>query len=215
MRNLACIFIIINFVSCAITPFDNINETWEMAFDDYAQESDHFFNLQWKAGETEIYEAHVGDEITIKFETMDIPDNEIIDIEIWEKTNGKLMDFIAKLPGTVNNEIVELNWIVEFDINNKDTNYAREIKEHGYTFIDYVFVIKYNDETVSSKPLIIMSWIKQLLVEMRTREPIRNHRFFLFLGKEEVIEGTTTEEGYILLNRIRKIGHYKWGGLFP
>jgi len=213
MRNLTCIFIIFNFVSCVITPFDKINETWGMGFDDYAQESDHFFNLQWKTGENEIYEAHVGDEVTIKFETIDIPDNEIIDIEIWEKTNGKLMDFIAKLPGTVNNEIVELNWIVEFDINNKDTNYAREIKEHGYTFIDYVFVIKYNDETVSSKPLIIMSWIKQLLVEMRTREPIRNHRFFLFLGKEEVIEGTTTDEGYILLNRIRKIGHYKLGGL--
>jgi hypothetical protein len=123
------------------------------------------------------------------------------------------MDFIAKLPATVNNEIVELNWIVEFDINNKDTNYAREIKENGYTFIDYVFVIKYNDETVSSKPLIIMSWIKQLLVEQRTRMPIRNHRFILVLGKEEVIEGTTTEEGYILLNRLRKIGHYKFAGL--
>ena len=123
------------------------------------------------------------------------------------------MDFIAKLPGTVNNGTVELNWIIEFDVNNKDTNYAHEIKEHGYTFIDYVFVIKYNDETVSSKPLIIMSWIKQLLVEKRTRTPIRNHQFIIVLGKEEVIEGTTTEEGYIQLYRLRKIGHYKFAGL--
>ena len=208
MKNLVYIFIIFCFAGCAVTPFDNIDETWDMVFDYYGQESDNFFNLQWKIGEDEIYEAHVGDEVTIKFETMDIPDNEIIDIEIWEKSNGELMDFIAKLQGTVNNGIVEINWIVELDEKNENTNYFREIKENFYTYIDYVFIIKYNDVTASSKLLIIMSWVKQLVIDKRTREPLRNCRYFLVLG-HEVIEGTTTEEGYIQLNRMRKFGNYK------
>jgi hypothetical protein len=175
----------------------------------YGDEAYNFLDLQWRTGEDEIEEAHVGDEVKIKFETTNIPDNETIDIEIWEQTDGKLMDFIAKLQGTVINGMVELNWIVEFDEDNENTNYAREIREIGYTFIDYVFIVKNDDMVISSKLLSIMSWIRQLVVNRETREPVRNQDYFIIAPDNEIIEGYTNKEGYIILDRLRKIGQYR------
>jgi hypothetical protein len=178
-------------------------------FSTYGQEAYNFLDLQWKIGENEIEEAHIADEVKIKFKTINIPDNEIIDIEIWEKTDCKLMDFITKLQGIVINGIVELNWIIEFDENNESTNYAQEIKEKGYTFIDYVFVIKNNDIVISSGLLSIMDWIKQLVVNKETQKPIRNQRYFIITPDDETIEGYTNDKGYVILERIKKIGKYR------
>ena len=175
----------------------------------FGQEAYNFLNLQWRAGEVEIKEAHVGEEVNIKFDTINIPDNEIINIEIWEQTDGRLMDFIAKLQGTVSNASVELVWIVEFDIDDDNTNYAREIKEKRYTYIDYVFTVKYGDITVSGKSLSIMTWIMQLVRNSATGEPLRNTRFFLIAPDNEIIEGYTNDEGYIVFDRLRMIGQYR------
>jgi hypothetical protein len=179
----------------------------------YGQESSDFFNLQWRDFQTEIDEAHVGDKIIIEFETRNILDNEIIDIEIWEETDGKLMDLIKKLQGTIKRSIVELEWIVEFDENNENTNYAREIEEIGYTFIDYVFLVKYEGITISSKALAISSWIDQLIVN-QYGEPVRNQDFVIMIldkrtGKVESIVGKTNDEGHMIMRNLRKIGRYR------
>lgn len=169
----------------------------------------NFLKLQWRVGEYEIKEAHIGNEVNIKFKTINIPDNETIAIEIWEQTDGKLMDLIAQLQGTVINGMVELYWIIEFDEHNENTHYARKIKEKGFTFIDYVFIIKYGDAIISSKSLSIMDWVRQLVVNKTTREPLRNQQFFLIAPDNEIIEGCTDDEGYIIVNKIRKIGTYR------
>jgi len=54
-----------------------------------------------------------------------------------------------------------------------------------------------------------MAWVKQLVVDKETKEPIRNTRFFAIAPDNEIIEGCTNDEGYIILNRLRKIGNYK------
>jgi len=169
----------------------------------------NYYNLQWRKGEEEIIEAHVDDEVTISFKTKNIPDNENVNIEIWEQTDGRLMDLIAKLQGKVVNGIVEINWNIKFDLNDVNSNYSKEIKEKHYAIIDYVFVIKNNNVIITSKLLPIMAWVKQLVVDKETKETIRNTRFFAIAPDNEIIEGYTNDEGYIILNRLRKIGNYK------
>ncbi|MDR0567848.1 MAG: hypothetical protein LBG87_01395 [Spirochaetaceae bacterium] len=168
-----------------------------------------FFNLQWRNSKTEISEAHVDESITIKFTAKNVPDNEIIDVEIWEQTDGELMDFINTLHGTVKRGVVELDWVIEFDIHNQDTHYAREIAENGYTTIDYVFLIKHKDVAVSSKPLAILSWVYFLFLDERTEEPIRNSQFMLYAPDGASTIHTTDAEGYAKIMNLRKAGQYR------
>jgi hypothetical protein len=176
----------------------------------YGQETFDFFNLQWINSGVEIQEAHIDDKIIIRFETRNIPENEIIDIEVWGKMDNKLMDLIKKLHGTVKNGIVEFEWVIEFDIDNKETNYAREIEENNYAIIDYIFLVKYNNITVCSKLLAILAWIDYQVFDETTGEPIRNRDFLLYGPDDKFIVGTTDNEGNIKVRNLRKIGNYKF-----
>jgi hypothetical protein len=170
----------------------------------------NFSGLQWNNGENEIEEAHVGDEIIIKFAVLNIPDGETINIEIWENSNENLMDFIDELQGTVKNGIIEILWTVELDLNDDDAYYYHDIKENGFTYIDYVFVIKYKDLTIQSKLLSVMTWINQLIIDKNTKEPVRNTQFFVILmGDDDIIEGYTDDEGRIKVYNLKKVGNYK------
>jgi hypothetical protein len=163
-----------------------------------------FLNLQWRNEQSEIAEAHVHDQIIIRFETINLPDNEKIDIEIWEETNNKLMDLIDTLQGTVKNNIVEISWIVKFDRDKIDTNYAREIKEKGYTFIDYIFKIK--NINIQSKPLAILSFVNGQAIDDKYGALIRNHAFIFTYPDNEEIRVFSDENGIIRVRNIRKMG---------
>jgi hypothetical protein len=49
----------------------------------YGQEKSKFSNLQWRGSQTEYKNIHVGDRVNIYFKTMNVPENEIINVEIW------------------------------------------------------------------------------------------------------------------------------------
>jgi hypothetical protein len=176
----------------------------------HGQETFDFFKLQWKDDGVEIQEAHIDDKITIRFETKNVPENEIIDIEVWGKTDNKLMDLIKKLHGTVKNGIVEFEWVIEFDIENKETNYAHEIEENNYVIVDYIFLIKYNNITVSSKLLAILAWIDYQVFDETTGEPMQNRDFLIYGPDGKFIVGKTDDEGNIKVRNLRKIGNYKF-----
>jgi hypothetical protein len=131
-----------------------------------------------------------------------------VDIEVWEETDGKLMDFIAGLQGTAVNGSVELEWVVALDLDNKDTHYAREIEENGYAIIDYVFVIKHGSATVSSRPLAILAWLSNQFTDKETGEPMRNNGFAVYGPDGKFIFGETDDEGRAILRNLRKIGDY-------
>jgi hypothetical protein len=167
------------------------------------------YNLQWKNEVNEINEAHIGDKVIIKFETRNIPDNEIINIEIWGKTNNDLMDLINNIQGTVINNNIEIEWIIEFDMYNETFNYTREIKNNGYAIIDYIFIVKYNDKIINSKYLEILSWLDILVTNKETGKPIINSKYYVIAPDNEIMEGITDSNGYIIVRNIRKIGYYK------
>jgi Txe/YoeB family toxin of Txe-Axe toxin-antitoxin module len=166
---------------------------------------DKILNLQWRNEQSEIKEAHIHDQIIIRFETRNVPDNEKIDIEIWEETDGKLMDLIDTLQGTVKNNVVEIPWkVAECDENNMNTNYAREIKEKGYTFIDFIFKIK--NTNIQSKSLAILSFVNGQAIDDKYGIPIKNHAFIFTYPDNEEIQVFSDENGIIKVRNIRKMG---------
>jgi hypothetical protein len=171
----------------------------------YGQGASEFFNLQWRNGYYEIEEAHEHDEIAIRFETRNIPDNEKVDIEIWYTKGGILMDMIDNLDGTIKNNVIEINWVVEFNRNNRDTNYAREIEEIGYAIIDYIFIVKYNNINVYSKPLAILSFVYMQVFDFNDNKPIK-YSILTFINSDgEIIKVESDENGYVLIKNIRRI----------
>jgi len=174
----------------------------------YGQTTHYFRNLQWMDSHSEIEEAHILDEIIIRFETENVPDNENIFIEIWKQTNNELMDLITALQGTVINNTVNIFWVVEFDETRSDTHYAREIIENGYTIINYVFLIKYNNMNIISKPLAVLNFINIVLIDDVLNVPIGNTMVSITSPDGEVIQAKSDENGIILIRNLRKKGEY-------
>jgi len=166
-----------------------------------------FNNLQWRDLQSEIKEAHIHDEIIIKFETRNIPEYEIIDIEIWEKTDNVLMDFIKKLQGTVRNNIVEINWTVGLDFNNKEANFNQEIENNGYTIVDLVFLIKHNGQVISSDLLAVLG-LMNIQVLSNAHEPRRNIELIVVGPHNERIYVRTDNDGWVRIRNLRRIGDY-------
>ncbi|MCL2602356.1 MAG: hypothetical protein FWD91_06040, partial [Treponema sp.] len=146
----------------------------------FAQPEIEIINLQWKnhLTEIEIEEAHIDDRVTIEFETKNISHGAIIDIEIWSITDNGLTDLLDTIQGEVVNGIVRLEWEIKFD-ETVNINSMQEIDKMDYTIIDYYFLIKYCDITVSSKHLPIFSCFDVLVLNDKTGEPIPNSEFLL------------------------------------
>jgi hypothetical protein len=175
-----------------------------MYINSYGDEAYSFFDSQWRNNQEEINEAHIGDSVTIKFKTENVPENSVIDIEIWVKKDEILMDLIEKLQGTVKNGIVEIDWVIEFDLKNMDnenTIYFQEKTENGYIILDYVFIIKYEDKIISSGLLAILSKLDLLVIE-----PERNQIYLIIFPDGEIIKVYTDDDGFIRIRNLRKIG---------
>jgi hypothetical protein len=173
-----------------------------------------FRNLQWKDRASEITEACIDDKVVISFDAYGAAEGQKIEIEIWENTDGKLTDLIKSVTGTVNNGKVELAWTVEFDMENKETNYYREIEKKGFTILDYVFVMDYKDVKYMSKLLAVTAWGDTLVTDKNTGEPMRNREYILMLltpdrEDREYISGKTDNNGRIKQHNLRKIGSWK------
>jgi len=199
-----------NLVICLFLLFYLCNNSYGQRATNFAYSNlygrNKFLNLQWRNEQSEIAEAHVHDKIIIRFETINLPDNEKIDIEIWEETDGKLMDLIDTLQGTVKNNIVEVSWNVELNEDKMNTNYGREIKEKGYTFIDFIFKIKNTD--IKSKSLAILSFVYTQVVDKKYGIPIRNHAFIFTYPDNEEIRVFSDGDGIISVRNIRKNGKF-------
>ena len=173
-----------------------------------AQEKFEFHNLQWRDGEIVINEAHLDDQVFITFETRNIPDNEVVDIEIWVKTNGELVDFVSLTQGSVRNGIVNIEWTVELPMNNVNANYVREIEENGYTIVDFAFLIRNNNLIFVSGLLEIYDWFDYEIINDTTGEPIPNSDFLILGPDGKFMPGTTNDEGRAIMRNLRRIGNY-------
>jgi len=167
-----------------------------------------FNNLRWSDFQSEIKEAHIHDEIILKFETRNVPENEIIHVEIWEKTDNVLMDFIDTLQGTVKNNAVEIRWTVGIDFNNADMNFNQEIERNRYTFIDLVFLVKHNGQIISSDLLAVLGLMNIHVLCNETHTPRRNVELIVVSPANERTYVTTDNDGWARIRNLRRIGEY-------
>jgi hypothetical protein len=175
----------------------------------FGQNGVDFINLQWRNDLAEIEEAHIDDIVIIKFETNNISNDVIINIEMWSKTDNGVTDLIDNIQGIVINGIVEVEWQVIFDYE-KNINATLEIHNNRYTIIDYYFVIKYENIAVTSKYLPIYSYFDHLIIDDMTEEPIRNRDFILLSPDGRFLMGTTNDEGRAIMKNLRRIGSYNF-----
>ena len=167
-----------------------------------------FNNLRWSNFHSEIKEAHLHDEIVITFETRNIPESETIHVEIWEKTNNVLMDFIETLQGTVKNNAVEIRWTVGLDFNNAEANFNQEIERNRYTIIDLVFLVKHNDQVISSDFLAVLGLMNIHVLCAKTHEPRRSTELIVIGPTNESIHTRTDYSGWARIRNLRRIGDY-------
>jgi len=166
-----------------------------------------FNNLRWKDFQSEIKEAHIHDEIVLAFETRNIPEGEIIHIEIWEKTDNVLMDFIESLQGTVKNNAVEIPWTVGLDFNNAEANFNQEIERNGYTIVDLVFLVKHGDQIISSDLLVVLG-LMNIHVLYGAHGPRRNIELIVVGPTGERVYVMTDDDGWARIRNLRRIGDY-------
>jgi hypothetical protein len=108
----------------------------------YGQEEVKYFNLYWEADMAETDGKRIA-----KFETNDIPHNEIVRVEVWRKNDNQLIDYINIMQGMAATENGIWKYSIEF--------YGRnEIKEFDDAIIHYVIFIKYNNITISSELIV-------------------------------------------------------------
>ncbi|MCL2231830.1 MAG: hypothetical protein FWB99_01995 [Treponema sp.] len=167
-----------------------------------------FNNLRWSDFHSEIKEAHIHDEIVIMFETRNIPENEIVYVEIWEQTDNVLMDFIERLQGTVKNNAVQIQWTIGLDFNNEGANFNQEIERNRYTIVDLVFLVKHEDQIISSGLLAVLGLMNIQVLCGETREPRRNIDLVVISPVNERIYARTDGDGWARIRNLRRIGHY-------
>ena len=167
-----------------------------------------FNNLRWSDFHAEIKEAHIHDEINITFETKNIAENEIVHVEIWEKTDNVLMDFIERLQGTVKNNTVQIQWTVGLDFNNAEANFNQEIERNRYTMVDLVFLVKHNDQIISSNLLAVLGLMNIHVLCGETREPRRNVELVVISPINEHVYVMTDDDGWARIRNLRRIGDY-------
>jgi hypothetical protein len=180
------------------------------SFSVFTQDSNipEFFNLKWSSGVNEITEVCIGDTIIIEFETLNVPNGMDVNVEIWGINNNDTMDIIRKLSGKVNNGNVSIDWTAEFDLENRDSNYFKEIEKNEYVIIDYFFVIGYENIIKRSELLAIMTSVNRRLINDTTGEPLKHRPYGLFFPDGTWLFGTTDDEGRIIRRDIRRIGYY-------
>jgi hypothetical protein len=122
-----------------------------------------FSNLEWRNIDGSIIEkAHTRDTIKIYSQIQGVPDGSRAQIRITNfYKNYEEQDLIDVIECVVTNNRIEIEWEVVKMSSGKDsgTNFANEIAIHGFTRLDYYFVVSCNGYSSSkSRPLSIRHW---------------------------------------------------------
>ena len=125
-----------------------------------------------------------------------------------EKDTDGNDDDVATLKTTVQNDTIECAWKVVYTADNDDTDSEQEKKEKGYTLSEYAFTVECDGEkSAESGQLDVRGWIRTKFTDKRTRKPLANKKYTIYLSDGTEISGTTDDEGYVE-HKDLKMGEY-------
>ena len=111
----------------------------------------------------------------------------------------------------VQNNTIECAWKVVYTADNDATDSEQEKKEKGYTLPEYAFTIECDGEkSAESGQLDVRGWIRTKFTDKRTRKPLANKKYTIYLSDGTEISGTTDDEGYVE-HKDLKMGEYSIG----
>ena len=101
-----------------------------------------------------------------------------------------------------------LMWKVVYTADNDDTDSEQEKKEKGYTLPEYAFTVACGGgKSAESGQLDVRGWIRTKFTDKRTRKPLANKKYTVYLLDGSTIKGSTAENGFVDLKEL-KYGEY-------
>ena len=138
----------------------------------------------------------------------DIADGTTAKIKIVEKDDDGNDDDVATLKATVQNNTIECTWKVVYTADDDDADSQQEMEEKGYTLPEYAFTIACGGgKSAESGQLDVRGWIRTKFTDKRTRKPLANKKYTVYLLDGSTIKGSTAENGFVDLKEL-KYGEY-------
>ena len=166
-------------------------------------------NLHWgDADGNTITKALVGDEVYLCAEVTDIDDGATAKIKIVEKDDDGNDDEVESPNTKIQNGKIKCKWKVVYMEDNDDTESQQEMEEKGYTLPEYAFTVECDGvESEESGQLDVRGWIRTKFTDKRTRKPLANKKYTVYLLDGSTIKGSTAENGFVDLKEL-KYGEY-------
>ena len=166
-------------------------------------------NLHWgDADGNTITKALVGDEVYLCAEVTDIDDGATAKIKIVEKDDDGNDDEVESPNTKIQNGKIKCKWKVVYMEDNDDTESQQEMEEKGYTLPEYAFTVECDGvESEESGQLDVRGWIRTKFTDKRTRKPLANKKYTVYLLDGSTIKGSTDENGFVDLKEL-KYGEY-------
>ena len=166
-------------------------------------------NPRWENADGKVItKALVGDEVTLCADTHNIADGTSATIKIVEKDADGNDDDVATLNAAVQNNTIECAWKVVYTADDDDADSKKELEEKGYTLPEYAFTVECGGEkSAESGQLDVRGWIRTKFTDKRTRKPLANKKYTVYLLDGSTIKGSTDENGFVDLKEL-KYGEY-------
>ena len=137
--------------------------------------------------------AKVGDELELSADVEGYEDGTPAVIEIWERDNKGVDDFITKIEEKVKSGKVKTKWTYEY-IEDSD-EITEEDDKKGFSAPEYYFIIKVKDSKARSGLLEFEDFIE---IELKDQDDkaIPDQEYILYLKNGEVRKGKLDKKGY-------------------
>lgn len=152
-------------------------------------------------------EARRGDVVKLTADVEGLPDETEVMIHIYEYDQDEAHDFIAKLPVTINDSKIEVEWAYEYHEDTDEIPTDEEKKKYGnkYNPPEYFWVVEYGGKRFGEKQesglLVFKDWIK-FRFEDDVGNPMAEEKYKMKMPDGTQETGKTDKDGFIKVENM-------------